>query len=352
MTGSIPEQMQRRQWTNLDLSYNKFTGMVDDFQSISFNSSNSSAYSLEVNRLSGHIPQSLTDAASVDILEGNLFTCNIYRESLPKEDPKYNQYTCGSNDANYVLYTWMSCVGVGLVAIIVGIAAEASHRASKGRILMLTWKMISLNEITPSVAGAGDVTVSVQHTLSCFMSDIRAFSTWLTVYIVLVAMITFIVLHQFFGNYENQYAWVVSVCFMHGLSPAVTVLVVVVFFMVFVMWQWERLLMRRESDDSDYSKGRNEQSLCDNKNDTSGVRSHLQSKHEGNTTLDNDISASGAGGGVNVWKQWCSKDVSFTLFSAFCKCRSRNGLQCRLCLCVCVQELHCDHCDASCIGCV
>jgi Leucine-rich repeat (LRR) protein len=104
LTGTIPLYIQEKigGWYNLDLSYNRFTGVLSN----SF-TSDDSTISLQINRLSGDIPSSLLNVPSVSILDGNMFTCNFDKERLPKNDNKRNDYTCGSDVVNVTLYIWL-----------------------------------------------------------------------------------------------------------------------------------------------------------------------------------------------------------------------------------------------------
>ncbi|MBY0379039.1 MAG: hypothetical protein K2P99_01420, partial [Burkholderiales bacterium] len=107
LTGTIPNEIQQRNWQDLDLSYNKLTGtLTSDFAILN----GSASISLEVNRLAGKIPSSLqgmNSLAEVNVLSGNIFSCDSDGSDLPQSDPDVHNYSCGSDNANNVLYAWL-----------------------------------------------------------------------------------------------------------------------------------------------------------------------------------------------------------------------------------------------------
>jgi Leucine-rich repeat (LRR) protein/uncharacterized membrane protein len=105
LTGSIPENFQTKNWQNLDLSYNKISGTLSN--SFSVIPSNGSL-DLEVNRLSGIIPPQLIGVQSINILDGNIFSCDSNTD-LPVHDHSQQTYSCGSDSVNGFLYLWISC---------------------------------------------------------------------------------------------------------------------------------------------------------------------------------------------------------------------------------------------------
>jgi hypothetical protein len=104
LDGSIPSQVQEKDWLNLNLAYNEFNGLL--LSSFSNFSSPKSNLTLKLNRLSGRVPGVLLDAANIDILDGNIFSCDFNTEELPTNDPKTDLYSCGSDVANVSMITW------------------------------------------------------------------------------------------------------------------------------------------------------------------------------------------------------------------------------------------------------
>jgi hypothetical protein len=104
LTGTIPDLIQVWPWLNLDLSYNRLTGTLDN----DFNTFPADGFlSLEVNRLSGSIPSQIIHIANISILDGNLFSCDVNGNNLPRNDTNYKTYTCGSDNVNLVLIGWI-----------------------------------------------------------------------------------------------------------------------------------------------------------------------------------------------------------------------------------------------------
>jgi hypothetical protein len=50
-------------------------------------SGNNASLALQVNRLSGGIPAQLVNAPNIQLLSGNLFSCDANRNDLPVHDP-------------------------------------------------------------------------------------------------------------------------------------------------------------------------------------------------------------------------------------------------------------------------
>jgi Leucine-rich repeat (LRR) protein len=119
LSGSIPSSFQKRgQFQKLILSENKFSGvLLPDFQLIN---SSEAVVNMRVNRLSGIIPAAFFETEnSIDILSGNLFGCTSGHaeaqdgvNGLPAGDPTSSQYSCGSNNFNNSLITWIVCAVV------------------------------------------------------------------------------------------------------------------------------------------------------------------------------------------------------------------------------------------------
>jgi hypothetical protein len=115
LTGSIPDSIWQSNIARLDLSLNRLQGTLPSdmlpaaqsqlqWQSVkssySSNGTSNSTVSvkLQVNQLAGTIPgwlQSLSPG-NIDVLEGNMFSCNADRSDLPVNDPQASTYECGS----------------------------------------------------------------------------------------------------------------------------------------------------------------------------------------------------------------------------------------------------------------
>ena len=136
LTGSIPIAIQSNIWYNLDLSYNRFTGLLNsNFYNIKRNLTfdlysentylnvtelnNTIALSLINNRLSGKIPKNLYNIYNISILTGNIFSCNIDKSDLPQYDSGKEQYSCCSNSFDVPYYIWLVLTTLCIVYIVV-----------------------------------------------------------------------------------------------------------------------------------------------------------------------------------------------------------------------------------------
>jgi hypothetical protein len=55
----------------------------------------------------------------INILEGNMFTCNEDRSELPIHDPHYTTYQCGSEYTNIAMYIWCCMVVVIVIGLLI-----------------------------------------------------------------------------------------------------------------------------------------------------------------------------------------------------------------------------------------
>ena len=89
-----------------ELSFNKFSGTLskDLWKDTSeFSYKQHSVLFLQENRLSGNIPNSLIHSKNINILQGNIFSCDISGNDLPIYDPNRFIYQCGSNPFNIAI---------------------------------------------------------------------------------------------------------------------------------------------------------------------------------------------------------------------------------------------------------
>ena len=103
----------------MDLSYNKLMGTYDELNE---GAGDDASLVLEVNRLSGWFPSpsgsgSSSNASStsgeLNALRGNLFSC----QHIPDEDVYSEDYTCGSEDLELSLYSFISTLGLAVVFV-------------------------------------------------------------------------------------------------------------------------------------------------------------------------------------------------------------------------------------------
>jgi len=105
----------------LDLSYNRISGSLNAFAS----SSDEQVFTrkgmqlqLQVNHMSGNIPNSLRELKTVNILSGNVFACSGDANELPIHDPGFYAYQCGSNDMDSQMYVFGAVLLVGAMVVL------------------------------------------------------------------------------------------------------------------------------------------------------------------------------------------------------------------------------------------
>lgn len=319
----------------LDLSFNYLSGTVTDMTVYNLNDpyiNNCTTLYLETNRLSGDIPNCFQDAKLISILTGNLFQCGINRNNLPKNDPFYTQYSCGSLILNASIASFATGVAILLViASLIGIKLTVQklpvngynnrHRTNTdlGNFSMKTQNLenYSNNEININNDDHGDInrpriftesvieshndskdnnfmrsssmktsviiknesnslssnssqsklsfhrisTVSqlwlhtiyheiyniyypklskvhdVPHTAGLFyiLKALRTLSTFISFYSIFIFIPIYLIYKLIYTQYSNHtfnYGWIISVAFLQGISPTITV---IVFWLILVL---------------------------------------------------------------------------------------------------------------------
>ncbi len=224
LTGTIPDTVQLRPWVFLDLSYNKLSGTLSPFfEAPPYNSSTF----LEVNRLSGQIPTTLVQStADINILNGNIFTCNLLGTDLPKHDPEVNSYSCGSDNANNVLYAWIGTIVCILFVVLLymrlfskmSLSLRGMFSEVKGK--WTTWKAALRRD---------ENRVNLTR-LSIYFSEVRQGTLRLTAYCVLILIPVYSLLKLSRSSYTIEYAWRISAMLMNGRTAAVVLFVALMLF--------------------------------------------------------------------------------------------------------------------------
>lgn len=146
MHGRIPNSLQSWHKLNyLNLQNNRFTGPITDMQFLNFaydeNDHSGVTLYLSKNRLSGIIPLAMFHAQSIDIVEGNLFTCSA-RHDPPIHDPNSANYVCASNLLDISLWAFIPCGAIAFtfVMILLGIACRSVD----------SWPVVSFTRLSDS----------------------------------------------------------------------------------------------------------------------------------------------------------------------------------------------------------
>jgi Leucine-rich repeat (LRR) protein len=217
LVGSIPDSWQTwGRFTQLDLSSNKLTGVLVQNFNISAANTNTD---LSVNRISGVIPGAFMDSQNINILDGNLFQCDP--NSIPKHDPNSKQYVCGSDDFDISLIVFFCLGACGIVGL-----AVLYHRVQ--RALKASSTLLLELERCESESGSGighfvgflDITDRAARW--CSVSAVGCLSLSMTAYIILKTTHSSA---RLYSTHTQQYTWVTTVTFLHGVTPTVLILI-------------------------------------------------------------------------------------------------------------------------------
>jgi Leucine-rich repeat (LRR) protein len=255
LSGTIPNVIQEKHWTSLDLSYNKFSGTL----STSFNGSfpEDGFLSLEVNRISGVVPSTILEVQNISVLSGNIFSCNTQRSDLPANDADYNNYSCGSDNVNYILYSWIGAVGCLLISalLIQRWLMKKKEFIKKNSFLdyLRRWKdgfnsssSLALEKNEPS-------SKSNIHRLSLFFGEIRKLFCLLSLYCCVILLPVYATLKVYYSSYKIEYAWGLSAMLMSDVGGAVTLFLFLLVFIVLTSFLTE--LVRFKFSSSNETEG-------------------------------------------------------------------------------------------------
>lgn len=205
LQGDIPLVIQDRIWTNLDLSFNKFTGILSP------NIPSISSINLEENSLSGKIPTSLITMKNIKILHGNLFQCNIYDRisSLPLYDNTSKTYICGSSDFNLALLVTSFIMLVTIFSKLYNykIGNSILEHFNKNTLLLRSFD----NTNSAYKSNIVELCNLANNINICLFSILK----FLLLFIIPVSLI----LTSTCGIFSYSYAWSVTTIFLSGIIP-------------------------------------------------------------------------------------------------------------------------------------
>jgi hypothetical protein len=308
LSGKIPEFLQRaskevlsrQEGVRRDFSHNRLVGSIAssrafDTLNISFNStsnrdeinilereiSDKSLVAMDVNRLSGRIPRNsfIRRMPNIAILAGNLFACDSHND-LPKNDPHYHFYTCGSDSLDYPLLLWSVLCG-SVVVVVIGviiIAHLASWKFQSGGALLedtvpthegkeagyLTARVTGMVHSIRKVLSAADKTLRIWHSVvgqldpvanmevMKFMETlqfVRSTSLCITSFILSTFLLFYCLGKDQWGWYTHmdQYRWLYSAAFLSGNWAALVMVLLLIFVLALSTFMVQRFSDRSVS---------------------------------------------------------------------------------------------------------
>lgn len=236
LRSSIPAVFQNHKWSKLDLSFNKFSGGLSTSMMVS------DSVKLKSNRLSGDIPESLYNTSDVNILTGNMFTCDSRQLSLLHDEVSEN-YICGSSSFNDVSYLWLSVVLLCLL-LFASTKFFDSIRVKKEHV-------VSMLQIKTAIA-SGRLDILNIDRFTDTIAYVRRTSSLLAIAAVCVFMPFYAVLSHYCGTYDHQYAWILSAAFLSGLDSGVILFVLYLLTLLLICYYnrkaTEEILASRKTD--------------------------------------------------------------------------------------------------------
>lgn len=220
ISGPIPTSFQRHHYDILDLSNNKITGLLSDELIVT------DTFSVHTNRLSGNIPHALYATLTVNMLSGNIYSCDSKEVVRLHDEQVGTNYTCGSDAFTYV---GIVCSVIFFVVITLFVLSHVP--AEKVSIASLHFVITSLRNKRIQLEGecniseeldSGNVEISISKDIHYFMhvtEDVKKFAAILTVIIVLIYLPIYCALSAYYGRYTLAYAWTASAAYLSGVAP-------------------------------------------------------------------------------------------------------------------------------------
>ncbi len=224
--GIIPASFQNHPFDILDLSYNKITGTLSDRMAVN------ESVSLLVNRLSGSIPHTLFNTKTVDILSGNMYSCDKRTISRLNDVTTDGNYTCGSTTFTYAAIIWF--VVLTLVATLIAVSYVSPERIEVqwlrkhvANIQVIRKQIMDTTAIDELLAKHGTkVSISKNiHFFVAFTNNCRKYFGLVTAVILFVYLPIYVSLNSRYSTYTETYAWSATVAYLSGVTPASVLLV-------------------------------------------------------------------------------------------------------------------------------
>jgi Leucine-rich repeat (LRR) protein len=239
LDGSIPTFYydQNTKLTTIDFSYNRLQGilydtslnitmaMVNGTMSIIDTNTSLESLTLQVNRLSGLVPSTLFSIETINILRGNLFTCNYYQTNLPENDPDAQFYQCGSNELNLSLFIWVGFFGILLIVLLLLRPCFTQTHQHFHRSIRIIYRKKEDNLTNPIRK-----TRNLLHNIVISEQVIGYYRYLMYIFLIIIFLVfiplSIVLTKMGSATYTYQYAYSVSFLFLQGTIPAVVMVLV------------------------------------------------------------------------------------------------------------------------------
>ena len=245
LSGTIPLAFQTHRFqTQLLLSNNRLSGILIDNFNIS---TNQQKLSLSINRLSGQLPSSFYDNFqnfSIDVLEGNLFGCKNQND-LPITDPSHQSYTCGSNNLNDSIATFLIPLGFVLLLVFVIYFVRSNLSLYLIELLQNMWKYLA--NITPIALSNNEISLDVS--LYCDYAWIIGFIAIILCIYCLFVLLPFNIAYSLTNSskYVVTYGWIISMTLIDGIAPVILYGITIIIFLLLITLFIQSLLRAEKS---------------------------------------------------------------------------------------------------------
>ncbi len=125
---------------SLSLDNNNIAGTLDVFDDVNPNL----ALYLSTNRFSGELPNALQGLAEINILSGNIFSCDGGKDDLPSADPSSSTYNCGSSYFNFCVAEFFTFSIIVMIVFGITWLSKIFSSGSVGDRCRLCWKEVNL----------------------------------------------------------------------------------------------------------------------------------------------------------------------------------------------------------------
>jgi Leucine-rich repeat (LRR) protein len=244
LNGTLPRQFQKKAWVYLDVSFNRLTGTLTSEFAVQ---SDVTVTHLDSNRFSGRVPHSLLNATNIEMLAGNLFTCEFDKSDLPAEDPTRTSYQCASITFVQACVTWF-IVAAALLVVVVCIYADEKSYNSVFQVYSGLLSKIRADLDVRDLRSRKDESYVPRLRRYKKITDICrlciAVSCVGALLILIVLLPLYSALSAYYGTYQHQYAYNVSLIYLSGTVPA-AICVTALLLLLLSIYFWFVLCLRK-----------------------------------------------------------------------------------------------------------